>query len=963
MSLFRRLAATLLVAVLCSPALAATPSVDNLTPSRGRVGGWSSVIITGTHLESTSAVRFGDLDAVSLSVDGSGRRIEASTPMHAPGTVAVELVTAQGVVAAGSYTFVPQPTITNLSPFEGSIMGGTAVTLTGSGFTGAQTVSFGLRLATSFTVDSDTQITAIAPAQPAGTMAAIGVSTQDGGGMAHPFGYFTYVVPPELMPTVTSLAPSRGRVGGWSSVIITGTQLESTSAVRFGGLDAVSFSVDGSGTRIEASTPMHAPGIVEVELITARGRASAGTYTYVNQPAITNISPVEGSIFGGTAVMLTGSGFTGAQTVYFGLRLATSFTVDSDTQITAIAPPQPTGTVVMLDVYTQDVGPLPHPVGYFTYIAPPELRPTITGISPDRGSTAGQTPVVLTGTNLADTTAVRFGHGYSAISVPFTVDSGTRITIQAPPGAEGMASIELTTIYGVTYSGYLYVPPPSLTGVSPMEGSILGGTAVTLIGRNLTGATSVRFGNVAAASFTVDSDTQITAIAPPQPVGTTVMFDVVTSIGNMVHPIGYFTYVVPPELRPTLTSVAPRWNPPAGGMPVVLTGTNLAGTTAVTFAGRPAVAFTVDSATQVTAVPPPAPLDSIGLEITTGHGTVQGPFLYAVSPALTSASPASGPTAGGTLVTLRGSGLLATTGVSFGGMEAHNFIAVDDTRVDVVTPAHAAGGTAVQVETVSGTAVLGGAGFTFIASVVDGACGAADGQERMTAPSGAGLCSAGVAGSVAAAAGSFAWTCAGQGGGADSRRCSAPWPASGGGGLRTALALPDPAANQGWGLDSVAFDAALPAPLPPGASTQHRALRLVLSGGGAGTSAQFTVQYSEPVAAGAVYLKYGPSPLGLNCTGAACAQPHWYALPGSTAVFAPDRRSVTLTLTDGGLGDTDAVAGRITDPGMPVLLAGAGGAAPVSVPALGPAALAGLALALPLLGGMGRTGGRLRKKE
>lgn len=51
----------------------------------------------------------------------------------------------------------------------------------------------------------------------------------------------------------------------------------------------------------------------------------------------------------------------------------------------------------------------------------------------------------------------------------------------------------------------------------------------------------------------------------------------------------------------------------------------------------------------------------------------------------------------------------------------------------------------------------------------------------------------------------------------------------------------------------------------------------------------------------------------------ACAQPHWYALPGAT--FAPDGLSVTFTLTDNGLGDCDSVPGQITDPGLPVLLA------------------------------------------
>ncbi|PUA98040.1 IPT/TIG domain-containing protein [Acidovorax sp. 107] len=762
------------------------------------------------------------------------------------------------------------------------------------------------------------------------------------------------------LPAVTSVAPTEGLTMGWTQVVFTGTNLGSTSAVRFDGVDATNLFVDGSGTRVTATTPAHARGTVAVELVTAQGTAAAGNFTYVPQPDITNWSPGGGSMLGGTVVTITGSGFTGASTVLFGSQPATSFTVDSDTQITAVAPPQAAGLTVMFEVATP-IAHMPHPIGYFTYTVPPELRPTVTSVAPTEGLTMGWTQVVFTGTNLGSTSAVRFD-GVDATNL-FVDGSGTRVTATTPAHARGTVAVELVTAQGTAAAGnFTYVPQPDITNWSPGGGSMLGGTVVTITGSGFTGASTVLFGSQPATSFTVDSDTQITAVAPPQAAGLTVMFEVATPIAHMPHPIGYFTYTVPPELRPTVTSVAPRWNPPAGGVPVVLTGANLTGTTAVRFAGQPALSFTVDSATQVTAIPPPAPLQSGGVEITTSLGTAQGFFLYALAPVLASASPATGPTTGDTPVTLRGSGLLSTTGVSFGGVAARSFNVVDDTRIDAVTPAHAAGSASVQVVAESGTAMLDGTVFTFTAPAIDGACGAADGLERVTPPT-VGLCSAGVAGSVAAASGAFAWTCAGQNGGASSRQCNASWPMSGVGGLRASLTLPDPAANQGWGLDAAAFDATLPAPLPSGASTQHRALRLVLSGGGVGSSAQFTVQYSEPVAAGAVYLKYGPSPPGLNCAGAACAQPHWYALPGNAAVFAPDRRSVTLTLTDGGLGDTDAVPGRITDPGLPVLLAGAGGGVGLmSVPVLGPGAVAGLALllVLPLFGGLGH---RLSQKK
>ena len=58
-------------------------------------------------------------------------------------------------------------------------------------------------------------------------------------------------------------------------------------------------------------------------------------------------------------------------------------------------------------------------------------------------------------------------------------------------------------------------PPPGITAISPVSGSIAGGAPVVITGHDFTGATSVKFGSTAASSFTVNSDTQITAVAPP----------------------------------------------------------------------------------------------------------------------------------------------------------------------------------------------------------------------------------------------------------------------------------------------------------------------------------------------------------------------------------------------------------------------------------------------------------------
>jgi len=73
--------------------------------------------------------------------------------------------------------------------------------------------------------------------------------------------------------------------------------------------------------------------------------------------------------------------------------------------------------------------------------------------------------------------------------------------------------------------------PPVVTGISPTIGSTLGGTVVTITGTHFTGATSVHFGSIASPSFSVISDTSLTA---PAPAGSAGAVDVtVASSGGM----------------------------------------------------------------------------------------------------------------------------------------------------------------------------------------------------------------------------------------------------------------------------------------------------------------------------------------------------------------------------------------------------------------------------------------------
>ncbi len=187
-------------------------------------------------------------------------------------------------------------------------------------------------------------------------------------------------------------------------------------------------------------------------------------------------------------------------------------------------------------------------------------------------------------------------------------------------------------------------PAPTVTSVSPTSGTTAGGTSVTITGTNLTGASDVEFGATAAASYTVDNDTQITATSPAESAGT-VDITVTTSGGTSATNAGdQYTFTAP--AAPTVTSVSPTSGSTAGGTSVTITGTNLTGASDVEFGATPATTYTVDNDTQITATSP-AGSGTVDITVTTGGGTsatnAGDQYTYVAAPTVTSVSPTSGP--------------------------------------------------------------------------------------------------------------------------------------------------------------------------------------------------------------------------------------------------------------------------------------------------------------------------------
>src|SRR6266849_2165914 len=111
------------------------------------------------------------------------------------------------VLVGCSYGYLGAPTITGIAPTSGSRLGGTVVTITGCGFTGATAVHFGATAAATFSVTNDSTVSATSPAHALGTV-DIDVTTPAGTSLHTSADMFTFGN--EVCTAVTAQANNSG---------------------------------------------------------------------------------------------------------------------------------------------------------------------------------------------------------------------------------------------------------------------------------------------------------------------------------------------------------------------------------------------------------------------------------------------------------------------------------------------------------------------------------------------------------------------------------------------------------------------------------------------------------------------------------------------------------------------------------------------------------------------------------
>lgn len=287
------------------------PVITSFSPTAAGKG--STVIIRGANLDHIIDVSFGGIDAQNFTIV-SPQEIRAVVGSGASGNVRVGSI--YGSVSISGFTILP--VIAGFSPPSAAT--GATLTINGSGFQDVTQVRISGANAVSFQIHTPDLITAVVPATAAsGTIeviAPLGSSSING---------FEFISP----TFIESFTPMSAGYG--NQVTINGTGFTSVTSVKFGGVPALSFTVQ-SNIRIVATVGAGASG--EVEVAASGGVATKSGFIYLATPDISYFEPVGGGK--GSEITIKGTGFQNVTTVKFGGVAAQSFVIVDPATIKAI---------------------------------------------------------------------------------------------------------------------------------------------------------------------------------------------------------------------------------------------------------------------------------------------------------------------------------------------------------------------------------------------------------------------------------------------------------------------------------------------------------------------------------------------------------------------------------------------------------------------------------------------------
>lgn len=610
------------------------PAISSFTPATFPTSGGTSLTLVGSNFGLNPTVTSGTTNFPVTSRTHSN--IVCTVPAGQGSSVPVTVTTAGQTSNSTSISYVP-PAITSITPATGPTAGGSLITLTGSNFGTAPSVTMD---STGISILSNTH-TQVVFALPAGqgTNKAVRLNAGSQQSAAVLFSYNA--------PQINSITADSYPTSGGTTLTITGSNFGISPTVSFGSGGATIIGAP-THTRILCTLPA-GQGTNQAVTVSAGGVSSNTLLVDYDAPEILSITPASAGTSGSTLITINGKNFGLSGTVSIGGQNApvTSGGYSHNTITCTL----PEGQGANLPVVVTSAGRASNSAA-FSYDPP-----AITGISPATGPTAGGTLITLTGSNFGTSPVVLFNgesitpETSSHIELVFQLPAGEGNNLPVAVSAGGQISSATSFSYGA----------PALTGISAAAYPTAGGTPLTLTGSNFGLNPVVKVGSsIAPLAPTGSSHTQIVCTLPAgQGIGKSVTVTVAEMESNALN-LDYGA--------PVITGITTASAATAGGTSITIHGNNFGLTNrSVMIGGQMITQLSSASHTQIICTLPAGQGSNVPVRVSVdGRLSEASGFAYQ-PPVLSSLTPSSGPTSGGIRLTLTGSNFGVTPAVSIGG--------------------------------------------------------------------------------------------------------------------------------------------------------------------------------------------------------------------------------------------------------------------------------------------------------
>jgi photosystem II stability/assembly factor-like uncharacterized protein len=712
------------------------PVISSVSPSSGSAAGGTSITLSGSGFTGVTSGDLGGSALTQLTVVND-TTITATTTAHAAGIVAVTLSNPDlSGTRAGLFEYVEPPIITAVLPPNGTPAGGTEIVVVGKHFPPGSLVTIGGVAAQVLDRLGSTMIIAIAPPGTAGTAHVDLSSSVSAARLSN--GY-TYATPRTQAGSLWKPVPFTPSGSAGSSVLCSA---DGQVIVRVNRVSAeLNVSQDGgatwsgprpSGFNTFGSVAMSANGSrlyisqapggigISTDLGLTWTRSSAASDYWRGMACSADGQRVIAISSAGSHILSTDGGSTWTQPSSSGTLVGTEFCMSADgLRILAV------GGGSHASISTdggQSWTSRPLPVSDCSGITCSADGRHVTAInisskaatSSDGGLTWTLRDIPPFAQSISCTVdgqrqAIAFYGSKVRVSSDFGATWSESGSTALPGIAIAMSADGATLVLGLIPNGVTQTVwvsrgyfTPTISSITPAIGSTIGGTAITVTGSSFTDVMGGDLGGSALTNITVLNDSTLTATTSAHTAG---LVSISLSNPDLTGTkANVYTYAV---TKPVSSSISPNVGSTQGGTTVIVTGDYFTSVSFVFLEDQMAPFTVINDETLQLTTPPSMVAGLVDLEIHNAAGITRlaNAFTYQFPPpSISSFTPSSGPTSGGTSLTIRGANFLSTVSVRIGTAAATNVFVWSPTMLTCTSPPGTLGTAAVLVQAGGGNA-------------------------------------------------------------------------------------------------------------------------------------------------------------------------------------------------------------------------------------------------------------------